>query len=138
MNMDQYQAAAHVTAEYPTVVQRAYLGLGTSGEASEILEKQLQSYLISGNLDELLIAVMIAIKAGKISELIKKDLRGDFVSRADELDNLLDRETGDLLWYLSELSFVRGKNFSDIAVQNINKLADRRERNVTKGQGDTR
>lgn len=49
-----------------------------------------------------------------------------------------EKELGDILWYLSNLASDLGINLEDIAVHNLEKLADRARRGVIKGSGDTR
>lgn len=50
----------------------------------------------------------------------------------------LRKELGDCLWQLSGLCTVMGWDLDDIAQENLNKLADRKKRNVIVGEGDNR
>ena len=50
----------------------------------------------------------------------------------------LQKEAGDVLWQLSGLCSVMGWELEDIARQNLQKLADRRQRHVIDGSGDNR
>lgn len=109
MTMNEYQDAAHVTAQYPQynihdVV--SYVGLGIAGEAGEIANK------------------------------LKKSLRGDYV--LDEQANQIADEIGDCLWYLSELALQLGFELDNIAQANIKKLAWRQTNGTIKGSGDHR
>lgn len=75
-------------------------------------------------------------EAGEVAEKLKKHYR-------DELDTdftaeLLKKELGDVLWYLSETARHWGFKLSDVAQTNIEKLASRRERGVVGGSGDNR
>ena len=50
----------------------------------------------------------------------------------------LAKEAGDILWQLSGLCTVMGWQLEDIAQQNLDKLADRKSRQVIDGSGDNR
>jgi NTP pyrophosphatase (non-canonical NTP hydrolase) len=50
----------------------------------------------------------------------------------------LKKEAGDILWQLSGLCSVMGWRLEDIAQQNLDKLADRKSRQVIDGSGDNR
>lgn len=52
--------------------------------------------------------------------------------------NELQKEAGDILWQLSGLCSVMGWTLNDVAVQNLEKLASRKARNVIDGEGDNR
>lgn len=76
----------------------------------------------------------ISGEAGEVSEKVKKWLRGD-----RELDKLeLLKEAGDVLWYLASLADDLGFTFQDMVDENVKKLSSRKERGVTKGDGDNR
>lgn len=73
-------------------------------------------------------------EAGEVSEKVKKWLRGD-----KELDKQeLVKEVGDVLWYVTALALDLGYTLQDVAEANVQKLRDRRERGVVKGNGDNR
>jgi NTP pyrophosphatase (non-canonical NTP hydrolase) len=77
-------------------------------------------------------------ESGEIAEKIKKAIRnldGDF-SRLDADD--LKKELGDLLWYVAMLASTFDISLDDIAVSNLQKLTDRKNRNVIKGVGENR
>jgi NTP pyrophosphatase (non-canonical NTP hydrolase) len=48
------------------------------------------------------------------------------------------KELGDALWYIAASARELGFDLSEIAVQNIAKLSDRRNRGVIKSAGDNR
>lgn len=50
----------------------------------------------------------------------------------------LKKEAGDILWQLSGLCHVMGWDLEDVARQNLQKLASRKERGVIDGDGDNR
>ena len=70
-------------------------------------------------------------EAGEVAEKVKKAIRDD-----KELD--LEKELGDVLWYLSQLSKELGINLDDVANTNLDKLFDRKERGKIQGDGDDR
>ena len=113
LTLDQYQDYALVTAAYPEKVKLIYPTLGLAGEAGEFANK------------------------------IKKVLRGDqggtgeLTLTTDQRDALID-ELGDILWYIAATATDLDINLSDVAARNVAKLYDRQQRNVLKGDGDTR
>jgi NTP pyrophosphatase (non-canonical NTP hydrolase) len=79
-------------------------------------------------------ALGIAGEAGEVAEKVKKWLRGD-----RELDKLeLLKEAGDVLWYLTSLADDLGYTLQDLVNENVKKLTSRKERDVVKGNGDSR
>ena len=50
----------------------------------------------------------------------------------------LCEELGDILWYVNSLGRHLGFTLEEIAKTNLEKLADRRKRNVIRGNGDNR
>ncbi len=56
----------------------------------------------------------------------------------DKVDNDLKKEAGDILWQLSGLCDVMGWSLEEVAQQNLDKLASRKERGVIDGSGDNR
>ncbi|MEK7530770.1 MAG: nucleoside triphosphate pyrophosphohydrolase family protein [Patescibacteria group bacterium] len=111
MDFDEYQKLASRTAQYPFEEKNQilmYLCLGLAGESGEVIEK---------------VKHIIRDKGGEIT---------------DEKRELLKKEIGDVLWYLSQFAGTLGFSFADVASTNIQKLADRAARNVIKSEGDTR
>lgn len=56
----------------------------------------------------------------------------------DELETALKMEAGDVLWQLSGLCKIMGWKLDDVAQENLDKLASRKERGVIDGNGDNR
>lgn len=81
----------------------------------------------------------VANEAGEVAGKIKKIIRdhdGNFSD--DKLRLEIIKELGDVLWYTSVLAWLLGYSLYGVALQNIMKLADRKLRNVIKGNGDDR
>jgi len=77
-------------------------------------------------------------EAGEVAEKVKKILRDK-----DGKINTNDREKiayelGDVLWALSNAAYDIGYSLQEIAEMNLEKLADRKRRNVIRGDGDVR
>lgn len=56
----------------------------------------------------------------------------------DEIKLELQKEAGDILWQIAGLCSVMGWSLEEVAQQNLDKLASRKERNVIDGNGDNR
>lgn len=109
MDFKEYQEKSKITAKYPDIGNNfIYPTLGLSGEAGEVAEK---------------IKKVIRDKGGKIDE---------------ETRELIKKELGDVLWYVSQLATELGLSLDDIANHNIEKLLSRLERDKIGGSGDTR
>ena len=109
MDFNSYQADVKKTAIYPHQGENlAYPALGLTGEAGEVADK------------------------------IKKLIRDRNGTPTDSERIELVKELGDVLWYLAILAWELGVDFEDVAVTNIKKLKDRKERGVLQGEGDNR
>lgn len=85
---------------------------------------------------------------GKVSKLqrlglIKYSEDGDLVPQMSFAEWVwhsteLMKEAGDILWQLSGLCEVMGWKLNDVAQQNLQKLASRKERGKIAGEGDNR
>ena len=74
-------------------------------------------------------------ETGELIGLIAKWRRGD----VDEVDmRKFRKEAGDVLWQLTACLEYFNISLNEIAMDNINKLHDRKERGVIKGSGDDR
>lgn len=103
-----YQHDAAKTAVYPEEIGLLYLALKLSGEA------------------------------GEVGELVAKAYRDDDGIISKERLAKLEKELGDVLWYLSELCRKLGLSLPNVAHVNREKLTDRAERGVIKGSGSDR
>lgn len=113
MDFDTYQIETRKKAVYPEVGNNfVFPTLGLVGEAGEIAEK--------------------------IKKLIrdKQSATPDTIVQADRDE--ITKELGDVLWYLSQLASEFKVNLSDVASQNLDKIASRHARGVVHGDGDNR
>lgn len=112
MNFNEYQRRAADTAIYPHAGQKDIVAL---------------SYLGLG-LGE----------AGEVQGKIKKILRDSNGVIKDHHRIQIAKELGDLQWYVSQIASEIGISLDVIAIQNLSKLADRKDRGVLEGSGDER
>ena len=72
-------------------------------------------------------------EAGEIAEKVKKSVRD-----GKELEENVQKEMGDVLWYMARLLDELGFSLEETAEKNIDKLLDRKERGKIHGDGDNR
>jgi NTP pyrophosphatase (non-canonical NTP hydrolase) len=77
-------------------------------------------------------------EAGEIQNKIKKVYRDKNGVLDEETAKELAKEYGDLLWYIAQGAKEIGFSLDKIASDNIQKLLDRKNRNVLQGSGDNR
>lgn len=111
MEFSKYQNATNSTAIYPQA--------GTGQPAA-------LNYVI----------VALAGEAGELLNKWKKYLRDG--TPLDELYPLIVEEAGDMYWYLARLAMEMGYSSDAIAQTNLQKLEDRKRRDVLSGSGDHR
>jgi len=77
-------------------------------------------------------------EVGELAEKIKKVIRND--GRIFDATNLpaIQKEIGDILWYLAQIATDLGIDLGESASQNREKLLDRQARDVIKSVGDVR
>ncbi|NQV00435.1 MAG: nucleoside triphosphate pyrophosphohydrolase family protein [Parcubacteria group bacterium] len=109
MDFKEYQEKSRKTAVYPDKDNNfIYTTLGLVGESGEIAEK------------------------------IKKVFRDGDGTITDEKRKELNKELGDVLWYLSQMASELKLSLDDIAEKNIKKLYSRKDRGTLHGDGDNR
>lgn len=108
MTMNEYQEATAKTAIYPRDKAREYVLMGLANECGELLG------------------------------VYKKVLRDqDGVLNPEAKQDFL-AESGDILWYLSQVCSEFGLSLDVVATYNLNKLASRQARGVLGGSGNAR
>lgn len=109
MTLDEYQKQSKGTAQYSDFFTPwVYLALGLAGESGEVVDK------------------------------LKKVGRNKNGIFSDEDKVEIQKELGDVLWYLSQLCEELGLSLDDVATMNRAKLEDRKTRDVIKSRGDNR
>lgn len=109
MNFEEYQEKSRKTAIYPNAgSDLIYPTLGLASESGEV--------------------------AGKIKKIIRD--KGGSVD--EETKEMIKKELGDVLWYVSQLATELGLSLDEIADKNIEKLYSRMERGKLQGSGDNR
>lgn len=130
--LDLYQNIATKSAVYPgqgTPLGLAYVALKLNGEAGELAEHVGKAMRDDG----LMPTVFADVSVNKTREVVSLD--GSLTS---ERRSLIIKEIGDICWYLSAACNELGITLSEAAIINLEKLADRQERNVLRGSGDER
>lgn len=129
--IDVYQAIATKSAIYPgqgTPLGLAYVALKLNGEAGEFAEHVGKAMrdddLMRGPDDG--------------SEDSATGWHSASKALTPERRELVIKEIGDVLWYLSAACNELGISLSDAAVANLEKLCDRTERDALRGSGDDR
>lgn len=87
-------------------------------------EDKADQYLIAG----------LAGEVGELASIFAKHWRGD----GDLNHDHAKAELGDVLWFVAMLAEQLDTDLSTIAQNNLNKLADRQQRDKLKGNGDNR
>ena len=109
MDFQTYQKLSRETAIYPNIGSNfIYPTLGLAGEA------------------------------GEVSEKIKKVIRDENGIVSDQKRTEIEKELGDVLWYVAQIASELNLSLDEVARKNIEKLFSRKERNVLAGSGDNR
>ncbi|CAN5420818.1 nucleoside triphosphate pyrophosphohydrolase family protein [soil metagenome] len=77
-------------------------------------------------------------EAGEVAEKLKKIIRDKNGIMSDSDKQELAKELGDVLWYLAVFANDLGVSLDKVATTNLQKLADRQQRNKLGGSGDNR
>jgi len=78
----------------------------------------------------------LAAEVGEVLSLEAKLIRDG--GNIDEYRAKLKKELGDVLWHLAAIALDNGMTLHDVAVGNIDKLANRQKNNTIQGNGDDR
>ena len=100
----------------------------------EYTDKCLETWIGDHQFERAIIGIVS--EGGEILEKLKKHLRGDY--DVEELKRKIGPEIGDVLYYLAVTCHLSDHKLSNIASENIKKLADRKKRGKIKGSGDHR
>lgn len=84
----------------------------------------------------------LAGETGEVSEKLKKLIRGAGMTALSDLSastkSELEKELGDILFYIARLADELGTNLNNVANTNMTKLKSRKDRGVLHGSGDNR
>lgn len=108
IDYENARAVTDLTLDYAPVIRVMYYALGLGGEVGEVQEK------------------------------IKKLVRDNDGVSNPEFIKALEKELGDVLWYLVGLANLYNISFDQVMQTNIDKLKDRKDRGVVHGKGDER
>lgn len=77
-------------------------------------------------------------EAGEVAGKVKKIFRDKGGKIGEEERQALKGELGDVLWYLAQICTELDLTLEEVAAYNLEKLFDRLERGVIRGDGDVR
>lgn len=120
MDFDEYQQRANATD-----LERESLG------------RVMQTHNLNtvGFLDK---ALGLAGESGEVVDKIKKILRDQAGNFTEENRREIEKELGDVLWYVANTALYLGMPLSEVAQMNLDKLASRAARELIHGEGDER
>lgn len=127
---DRYQEFTKTTAVFPGhgvigFYSAAYLTFGLTGEAGEVAEKLKKRYRLGGP------------NAFLPGSVVRYEKTGE-EETYEQFRESVNKELGDVLWYVAGLADAFGLKLSDVAGGNTEKLSSRKVRGVLKGSGDNR
>lgn len=111
--LNHYQQDAADTAVYPKAAELIYLTNGLAGEAGEVANKFKK-----------------LIRSSVITDDMKLSTLTNIICETQPLS--IKEELGDVLWYVSQLAKAFGWSLEDIAMENIAKLRNRKEKGTLK------
>lgn len=112
MKFSEYQAATGATAIYP--------------DAGE------------GTWDAISYVGLGLGEVGEVQGKLKKIIRDHGGDCPPDLERAIKKELGDALWYVARLCVELDLDMDEIALANLEKLDDRKDRGVLGGSGDNR
>lgn len=104
---------------------------------AEYQQRAIETALPSA-LDMNYLAPGLAAEAGEVAGKWAKVVRDDAGLLTAEKRLEILKEIGDTMWFMALLSHYLNHDLGDIAQDNVDKLADRKERGVLGGSGDNR
>lgn len=90
--------------------------------------------------DKTMIAKVLGLvgESGEVAEKFKKIIRDKQGIISEDDKQNITKELGDILWYVAVVADYLHVPLQMVALENLNKLNDRRQRNVQRGNGDNR
>lgn len=80
----------------------------------------------------------LAGEVGEVADKIKKVIRDEDGKLSDKNKKAIAKELGDVLWYLANVARYLDLPLTEVAKLNLEKLEDRKQRNLLHGEGDER
>lgn len=149
MELNEYQEQAMTTC-MESSNNFAYMMLNLVGEVGEFASKvakaiRKEQNVINDNYLDTCGEPLTQEHVENLRQLSKEEqqayceqyVKKTFDEQAERTKELM-KEAGDILWQLSGLCSVMGWKLEDIAQQNLDKLASRKQRNQIDGDGDNR
>ncbi|NUM72776.1 hypothetical protein HUU40_00300 [candidate division KSB1 bacterium] len=127
--MELYQVLATQNANWPgkgTALGLIYVAGKLAGETGELVQQPFKAMR-----DDDLLFVQDHDAEIQFLAVAYQDLTPERRAK-------IIKEAGGVLWYLAALATELGMNLSDIALANLEQLADRTERGTLSGDGDDR
>lgn len=122
MTPNEYQEQAHTFACYEKPISYENVG----------------GQMITHELDWTYPALGLAEEAGEVVGKFAKAVRDESGNISGERREAIKKELGDVCWFVAELSTLLGFKLEEVMQHNIDKLTDRKKRNVISGSGDNR
>ncbi len=90
--------------------------------------------------DKAMIAKVLGLvgESGEVAEKFKKIIRDKQGVISEEDKQNITKELGDILWYIAVVADYLHVPLDMVALENLDKLRDRKHRNVQRGNGDDR
>lgn len=83
-------------------------------------------------------ALGLCDESGEVAGKIKKLYRDHNGQLTEEYKKEIEKELGDVVWYLSQICTKLGVSFEEVAQMNLDKLKSRMDRGKITGDGDNR
>jgi NTP pyrophosphatase (non-canonical NTP hydrolase) len=83
-------------------------------------------------------ALGLCDEAGEVAGKVKKLYRDHNGVLTEEYKKEIEKELGDVVWYLSQMCTKLGVSFEEVAQMNLDKLKSRMDRGKLTGSGDNR
>lgn len=110
----------------------------TELEYYQLNSKSTYGHIKTDNHEVVYPVLGLCSEVGEIADKIKKEFRDRNGLFSVGFIEDLESELGDVLWYVTQIASIFGISMSAVAHKNLDKLADRKLRNMIHGDGDYR
>lgn len=101
-------------------------------------QQQAETYALTGAKGLMYLVPGLAAEAGEVAGKWAKYLRDGQFRDHVTLREDMKKELGDCLWFIAIIAEQFNLSLTDVAVANLEKLEDRKQRNQIGGSGDDR